>query len=508
MPFDISSVLADLGKNGAADRQQIEYIELHLIDKNPKNLYSIEGIDSLADNIRIVGLLEPLLVKRTEAGRYMLISGHRRREALRRLADDGSFPDGMHHKVPCIVSMAADQVPGIEDPEKSAQAGAVIEELKLLFANADTRVLSSSDTAMQVRETKALLTRLKTLGYPMPGKLRDYIAEAAGISASRVARLDVIEKGLKAPELRKAWEDGKLSETSAYEIARRDEESQALLLKRCGVGLLCASKTADVVRYLDVCETDLNLKRNRAVAPPVSGADTADNTDKDSADYAGDMDDAETGGDAEPAGEEAATGASDGVLPYSATDYIAQSKMEDDILRDICFRNLPDILGCIMAHKDHNFLWDFRQANIDAMKRHGLTWCPGWNGHGEYLDWTSKGVRVQKRIDNGGGKTEWVRFKRSWTDLYDALCGAALESSRKKKKSAGTGVTNMTDPSWSTGTPDRSGLYVVKCGIPAEDGPQWRCRKVVVWTGDAWVTTGPGVPLKENVYGWYRIPED
>ena len=63
-------------------------------------------------------------------------------------------------------------------------------------------------------------------------------------------------------------------------------------------------------------------------------------------------------------------------------------------------------------------------------------------------------------------------------------------------------------PAWSTGTPPVSGLYVVKSGVPAEEGPQWTARRVIVWTGDQWVTNGPGTPFRDNVYAWFKIPED
>ena len=86
MAFDIAAAFGDIARKPDG-RMRIQYIPLHLIDTNPKNNYSTDGIESLAANIQMFGLMEPLIVKATESGRYMLISGHRRRLALRMNAE-------------------------------------------------------------------------------------------------------------------------------------------------------------------------------------------------------------------------------------------------------------------------------------------------------------------------------------------------------------------------------------------------------------------------------------
>ena len=164
MAFDIAKALG--GIQPAINTRRLEKIELHLIDKNPKNLYSMECIEALADNIATVGLMEPLIVRMTPQARYMLISGHRRRAALCRLADDGRLKDGWHHKVPCMVEPDDGLIlPGCpEEGEEAEEAKRLAEELKLLFANSDTRELSSADKAMQVRQLREVLSRLRDLG--------------------------------------------------------------------------------------------------------------------------------------------------------------------------------------------------------------------------------------------------------------------------------------------------------------------------------------------------------
>lgn len=470
MAFDIASVLQGVSVSDTG-AERIEQIELHLIDQNPKNFYSMEGIDALADNIRTVGLLDPIRVKRTESGRFMVISGHRRRAALRLLATDPDVTEwDMHRRVACIVEPENAAVSGIDDPEKAEQARPLVEELKLMFANSDTRRMTSADTAFQVRRMRELLTELRDLGYPIRGKLRDHIAAATQVSATRVARLDVIDKGLTEPMLRKAWEDGKLGETSAYEIARRPEAVQKLAAQRLGPKILADLSTERVAAALDACEADLKDAR------------------------------------------EASRNLSDGLQRFSAASapgmdtvqsYMDQRDEEDKILRGLCRDNLQSIMRSLMwSQRDYDFSENFRQPNIDRIRKHDphSSYSTGWSGNGDgfWIDWDSKGIRVVKP---GGA------FKRTWTDFYDALTGAALQQAWKAEPEPQPQVSAAdTEPKWSTGTPPEEGEYVIVCGIPKEKAQGSFMRSFQTWNGASWVD-GRGVPLRLTVYQWFKLPE-
>jgi len=483
MAFNISEAFADLKPKGPI-RTMITEIELHQIDPNPQNFYSMEGIADLAENIRMFGLMEPLIVKPSVGEHYMLISGHRRREALILLANEGYFEDGFHHKVDCIIHEGPVNLPGIESLEKQEAAVRIYEQLQLIFANSGTREMSSSDKAMQVKQTRELLTELKRLGYKLPGRMRDLIAETANVSAARVGRLDVIEKNLKDRWLRTAWKDGDLQESSAYEIARRDPEIQKLVSDRVGVDALCEMKTEDVIVCLDGCEADGNRKRPEA--KNVSKMDTKPEA---------------PAKPAAPAPEARST-------EELVASYRAASDMEDDILRDICRRNLGAILREIMWNKDHDFSTCFRLPNIDAMKKHSGSYSPSWSGVHEDLQWDSRGVRVRKHVEKDDGRA-WVCFSRSWTDFYDALSGAAMEQARKKQKNVTKMDTNLPAAGWQTGEPAEPGEYIVLYGISEKEDPKTRGYKLMAWNGIEFVNPRSGVANLEGmtIYRWIRIPE-
>lgn len=188
----------------------ITFIPRERLLQNEKNFYATSSIDELADSIALNGLIEPIIVRpvRDGSGDYRIISGHRRFLAICELAKDE--PERWA-RVPAI----------IREP-----ASDVLEELLLIEANRATRVMSSADTMRQAERYRELLAELKNQGVEIPGRLRDAVAEAMQISASRLARLDVIRKNL-SPEWMEAFETGSLSESAAYELARLPQEQQA-----------------------------------------------------------------------------------------------------------------------------------------------------------------------------------------------------------------------------------------------------------------------------------------
>ena len=84
----------------ADDANRIVYIDIDNIVSNPRNFYGLRDIDSLAGLIAVSHMVEPLIVCPEEDGKYMLLSGHRRRAAVQKLLDDGDYEE---RKLPCII---------------------------------------------------------------------------------------------------------------------------------------------------------------------------------------------------------------------------------------------------------------------------------------------------------------------------------------------------------------------------------------------------------------------
>ena len=81
--FDLSSILKDVPNldTDSAD-EQVQRIPLELIDADDRNFYSLDCIDELAGNIEMFGLMDPIRVRSTENGRYVVVSGQDRKSVV------------------------------------------------------------------------------------------------------------------------------------------------------------------------------------------------------------------------------------------------------------------------------------------------------------------------------------------------------------------------------------------------------------------------------------------
>lgn len=213
--FDLGSFLAQqetVSKlDTSAGRERYERIDIDLLDPDPENFYSMEGLEELAENILLCGLLQPIRVKPGEVpGRFTVMAGHRRRAALRLLVDGGHEEFRM---VPCI---------------RDGGGSDTLQELKLIYANSDNRDLTDAELGKQALKVEMLLYRLQEEGYQFSGRMRDRVAEICKISAPKLARLKVIREGM-IPAYMELFNKDELPEQTAYALARLPGEFQERL---------------------------------------------------------------------------------------------------------------------------------------------------------------------------------------------------------------------------------------------------------------------------------------
>lgn len=209
--FSLADLIAE-GKVSKMDtaREQIEYIDIGLIQPDPNNFYELSGLDELAANIELMGLQQPIRVRThpDNPAAVIVVSGHRRRAAIQKLVDEGRGDLAM---IPCI--------------REQVEGSAAMQELRLIYANSDTRRMTSAEVSRQVERVEALLYQLKEEGYEFPGRMRDHVAEACKVSQSKLARLKVIREGLDKCWV-KYYEKGELPESTAYTLARMSPDFQ------------------------------------------------------------------------------------------------------------------------------------------------------------------------------------------------------------------------------------------------------------------------------------------
>ena len=155
------------------DKMILDTISMDLIDPNPNNsdIFSLSNIEHLASIIKEEGFTTPIEVIKKENGRYEIISGHRRYEAMKSLG---------RTKIPCYIA---------DDDEIST-----LKDRKLLSSNIATRKLTPLEIAKAIAFYRKILKEEK-----FKGDTRRKIGEFFGISDSKVYRYECILKLI--PEL-------------------------------------------------------------------------------------------------------------------------------------------------------------------------------------------------------------------------------------------------------------------------------------------------------------------
>ena len=466
----------ELPKMDALPRKRLEYVPLNQIRPDPKNFYSTDGLETLADNILTVGLIDPPWLRQIAPGDYQVISGHRRRLALQILAERGDFPaDG---EIPAFIERGEAELPGVEDADRN-EAAALFERLRLVLANSDTREKTPGDKTREVRELTELFTALKKLGYRFPGKLREHVAAAAHVSESRVARLNVIDKNLTAAPLREAFFAGRLGENAAYEIARRGADV---------IGRVEELPTAMV------CE--MTIERLGAVLEGLEKKAA-----EDAAEAKAYNDGVKAMGVPQPAAKEAESPTRS---KFDADAYLAERAEEDDAFFEM-LAGVADVLISPLGYVNS------RRDGIETLKQ---AWKVGYSKVDETaMRGSGRGLELED-LDRD------TPILRTWTDVYDMLCALALnhwvtadreESGEAYWEDDGedgpprASAPTEAEPEWQTGDPPKIGRYFCKVEMGDSKPHENRCW----WGDDGWSCYGSN--LKANgwkVVGWWPLPKE
>ena len=429
--FNLGDYLQNTGMSKSDTGEQISYLPLERIVPDPANFYSLDGIEDLAGNIELIGLQQPLRV-RPDGEDFVVVSGHRRRAACLLIRDGGS--DMFERGVPCIVEYG--------------EATPAMCELRMIYANSSTRVLSSAEVARQAERVTELLYELKNQGVEFPGRMREHVAAACRVSESKIARLTAIRKNL-VDAYRLAFDAGKLPETHAYRISQEPKDVQKDLFTRCGLQP-CSLTAADLDKVIGQVKRPAEPDPEPAYDPGFEHADAA------------------------------------------VSEYLQQRAAEDEEFFEALLIAADSFLKCMGGEYT-------RQEGIERLKknfRHAghLSDAVDWQGSG-------KGLEVNSLGDHP--------ILRSWTETYDLLCSIALNRAWMAIVDAeDDGEMSESDapdePAWRTGTPPRRGRYLCRVDMQSTKPHEQRGD----WDGERW--TFYGMPLQDDwsVLGWWPLPRE
>lgn len=171
-----------------------------------RNKYSQDDIEELADNMLLVGQLQEVIVGRVN-GQDRIIVGHRRTAAAVLNINRGH--DGFK-LIDCKVREMTE----------------ALFMLTLHSANIFNRRLSDWELTEGIAEFKKHLIAAREAGeVEITGKMRDYIADAVGVSTGKMAQMESITNNL-CEEGKEAFKNGDMNFTKAYETSRLPEDKQ------------------------------------------------------------------------------------------------------------------------------------------------------------------------------------------------------------------------------------------------------------------------------------------
>lgn len=430
MALDLGKLLSENVPRMGPQREQSVYIDIDKLVSDERNFYELSDIDGLVRNIELIGLQQPIRVREVD-GMYRIVSGHRRRAALQKLVDEGKE---QFREVHCIV--------------ETVECSEAMQELRLIYANSDTRRMSPAEIDRQAQRIEAILLRMKEEGYQFEGRMRDHVAEICKVSKSKLSRLKVIREKLH-PMLMADWEEGRLSEAVAYRIAQEPERIQNQLFSDNGHAprtwtLEHAERAIDRVKNQPVSKT-IDVKKLDARA--------------------------------------------------AADDYLEQRAAED-----------VDFVNFIQRHGFEYFLKHAagitRQMGIKEMKdRIGLVHVSHRAGLDDRWEAMPNGLTI-KRIGDS--------FRKSWTEVWDAMAVEALRRCRLHQIEA------------ETKRPEPVGQLVFNGWMPGGTNPAQPCEAVIVldfkdgapykslayWNGMQWKFKKNGMDVGMEPKKWMALPEE
>lgn len=202
---------------GVSDSDQITMIPWTHIRANVRNFYEVADVADLADSIQLNGLMDPLVVYKGDGILYTILSGHRRYRAITELRQREGC-EHLYDEIPCMV--------------RAKPSSTAMEDILLIQANSTGRIRTPKDMATEAERLTAALVKLKKDGAELPGRMRDIVADAMGVSSSKLARMTAIKNNLRVPGFRGAYDRQELSEAAAYEISQMNEADQYHMLDR------------------------------------------------------------------------------------------------------------------------------------------------------------------------------------------------------------------------------------------------------------------------------------
>ena len=207
-------------------QREIKQIDVNLLVEHPDNFYDVSDVTELKQAIVMAGgVRQNLIVEPIDGGKYRIVSGHRRRKAVKELLDEHA---GIPSTVPCEIET---------DPN--------VAQLLLITTNSSTRKLTAWERIEQYTQLESLYRYFKAQN-KLPGRKREALAKLLQEGPTNVARLKVISDN-KNPALVNMLKQDRIGISAAYELCKLPPDVQE---EFCGQAKYKVT-LADVKEYIN-----------------------------------------------------------------------------------------------------------------------------------------------------------------------------------------------------------------------------------------------------------------
>lgn len=475
--FDLAAAIAGIVSNSDTGMPEVRMIDIGDIIPNKGNFYGVRDLKPLMDSIVMDGLHHyPLVMKHPEQeGKWLLVDGERRYTACQKLVEEGHEA---LRKIPCTV----------KDYSSAAFA-----RLQLILSNSTNRVLSNAEIMKQAEETEMLLYQLKEEGHEFPGRMRDQVAAACNVSASKLARLKVIREKLFG-DFMYLFEKNKLSEQAAYALARMPDGLQVRIAGLMKGEPLDGAKAEKILsRSEDGWEwlaADLKCPDGKACP----GADRFLRRDLEAQSFAGLC-----------GGNKCCLTCDLATASYNPCERMCSKaqKQRSDRKAEADAKTAKETAKRAIPHQQKTQI--NAQRIVKAIDAAGLM-------DDDLITWRYSSLTVGTIRKWADGEFEeggyWSEAALEPKHLYEALNAAV------KLKCSADYLLGLTDElhgggglpvKWMDGQPSKEGQYVAKFRIKGEDAPPM--IKLAFWKNFGWCFNN-GATIDAECIGWWPIPED
>lgn len=215
--FNVSSLNKQLQEAMVSDK--IEHIKFDLLDPNPKNVYDTSSVDNLKISISLLGVQQNLVVYKLDSGKYRILTGGRRYEAVKQLNEEN---EEKIETLPCLVCDLNKIKLNMTIQEK--------EEYLIRATNETQRNKSEFEKMTEIISQIEFYKKLKEK-QNLQGRLVELVSKELEVSSSQVQRYEKIYKNLIS-EFMNLFRNNKINFVVAVELSKATSDQQKNLYLR------------------------------------------------------------------------------------------------------------------------------------------------------------------------------------------------------------------------------------------------------------------------------------